>query len=173
MRPNGSPQELERRRRRAMTLVEEGFSLNEVARRIGCNASSVKRWRDAVRSGGEAALKPKAAPGRPPRLTAKQRGRLVGYLLQGPMAHGYRTELWTTLRIAALIEKKFGVRYHRDHVGRLMHALGWSHQKPARRALERNEAAIEAWKRKAWPRIKKTPRGWAPTSSSSTNPASG
>ena len=79
------------------------------------------------------------------------------------MAHGYRTELWTTARIAELIEREFGVTYHRDHVGRLMHNLGWSHQKPKRRALERNENNIEQWKRKEWPRVKKTPLGWAPT----------
>jgi transposase len=84
------------------------------------------------------------------------------------MAHGYRTELWTTQRIATLIERRLGVHYHRNHVGKLLHQLNWSHQKPERRALERDEAAIAAWKRSVWPRVKKTPRGWGPTSSSST-----
>jgi transposase len=154
-----------------MTLVQEGYSLNETGRRIGCNASSVKRWRDAFRRGGRDALKPRPTPGRPPRLTHKQRARLLRYLLEGALAHGYRTDLWTTLRMAQLIEGKFGVRYHRDHVGRLLHSLGWSCQKPERRATQRNEAAIEEWKRREWPRIKKTARVWAPTSPSSTNPA--
>jgi transposase len=88
------------------------------------------------------------------------------------MASGYTTELWTTQRIADLITQEFGVRYHADHVGRLMHDLGWSHQKPERRALERDEKAIERWTREEWPRVKKTLRGWVPTSSLPTSPAS-
>jgi transposase len=80
--------------------------------------------------------------------------------------------LWTTSRIAALIEKQFHVTYHRDHVGRLMHSLNWSHQKPERRAIERDERAIDRWKRKTWPRVKKTPQGWVPTSSLPTKRAS-
>jgi transposase len=88
------------------------------------------------------------------------------------MAHGYATDLWTTARIAEVIEASFGISYHPDHVGRLMRQLGWSHQKPERRAVERDDAAIERWKRTRWPRVKKKPRGWAPTSSSRTNRAS-
>jgi transposase len=172
MRPHGSPKSLEERRRRVVAFLKQKLSLHEIARRIGCHASSVLRWRDAVRSGGPEALRAKPAPGRPPRLTAKQKARLVQLLAQGAMAHGYRTELWTTQRIAALIERRLGVRYHRNHVGKLLHRLGWSHQKPERRALERNEAAIAEWKRSVWPRVKKTPHGWGPTSSSSTNRAS-
>lgn len=172
MRPQGSSAELERRRRRALKLLDEGRSLNEVGRLVGCAASSVMRWRDARKQGGERALKVKSSPGRPPRLSPVQRTELVRLLLQGAMAHGYRTELWTTARIAELIEKTFGIRYHRDHVGRLMHSLKWSHQKPTRRATERKEDEIERWKREEWPRVKKTLRGWVPTSSSSTNPAS-
>jgi transposase len=90
-------------------------------------------------------------------------------LLKGAITYAYSTDLWTTARIAEVIEDQFAVRYHRDHVGRLMRALGWSHQKPQRRAVERDERAIARWKRKDWPSVKKTPRGWAPTSSSSTN----
>jgi transposase len=71
--------------------------------------------------------------------------------------------VWTTARIAQLIEKEFQVTYHPDHIGRMMHALGWSHQKPERRALQRNEAAIADWKAKNWTRVKKTLGGWLPT----------
>ena len=166
MRPEGSPRELERRRRRAMVLLKQGHSQAEVARRVGCHASSVMRWRKAHDRDGPGALKPKRASGRPARLSAKDRQRLVEHLLEGPVAHGYRTDVWTTQRVAELIERKFGVTYHRDHVGRLLHALGWSHQKPTRRALQRDEEAIARWKRQRWPRIKRGRRGWAPTSSS-------
>jgi transposase len=96
-------------------------------------------------------------------LDLRQRRRLVNLLLQGPMMHGYRTNLWTTARIAELIRSQFEIQYHRDHVGRLMHSLNWSPQKPERRALERNEQAIVRWQQKDWPRIKKTLRGWVPT----------
>lgn len=172
MRPCGSPKALEERRQRVVALLEQEWSLHEIARRLGCHASSVLRWRNAWQAGGPDALKAKPAAGRPPRLTAPQKARLVRFLVQGAMAHGYRTEVWTTQRIAALIERRLGVHYHRNHVGKLLHQLGWSHQTPKRRALERNEAAIAAWKRAGWPRGKTTPPGWAPISSSSTKRAS-
>jgi transposase len=172
MRPCGSPKVLEARRQRVIALLEQELSLHEIARRLGCHASSVLRWRNAWQSGGREGLTAKPAAGRPSRLTATQKARFVQLLRQGAMAHGYRTELWTTQRIAALIERRLGVRYHRNHVGKLLHQLGWSHQTPERRALERNEAAIAAWKQSVWPRVKKTPRGWGPTSSSSTRRAS-
>jgi transposase len=148
------------------------MSLNEVARRLGCAASSVMRWQQAWRTQGEQGLRVKVAPGRPPKLSQRHRQRLVRLLLKGAVAHGYRTELWTTARIAEVIRKEFRIAYHRDHVGRLMHGLGWSHQKPERRARERDEQAIARWRRGAWPRVKKTPHGWVPTSFSSTNRAS-
>jgi transposase len=129
----------------------------------------VLRWRNAWRRGGLGALNAKPIPGRPSRLTTQQQARLVRLLKQGALAHGYRTELWTTQRIAAVIERHFGVTYHRNHVAKLLHQLGWSHQKPERRAIERDEAAIADWKRAVWPTVKKTPPGWQPTSSLSTN----
>ena len=172
MRPHGSPAQLEARRRRAVQLLEQGLSLNEVGRQITCHASSVMRWRDAVAAGGKDRLKAKPASGRPTKLTRAQRARLVAYLLKGAMAHGYRTELWTTQRIADLIEDKFRVRYHPNHIGKLMHTLGWTPQKPERRSLERDEAAIEEWKQQQWPRIKKTLHGWVPISYLPTNPGS-
>ena len=161
-RLKGSADLLEDRRQRALALLDFGYSLNEGGRRIRCNASSVMRWRDFRRRGGAQALRVRCSPGRPLKLAQAKRKRLVDLLLQGPIAHGYRTNLWTTARIAEVIQREFGVQYHRDHVGRLMHSLQWSPQKPERRALERNEKAIERWKQKDWPRIKKTLRGWAP-----------
>jgi transposase len=162
-RLKGSGDLLEDRRRRALALWDTGLSLNEVGRRIRCAASSVMRWLRVRRRGGPGALRVRCSPGRPLKLNLRQRRRLLKLLLKGAPAHGYRTQLWTTARIAEVIVREFGVRYHRDHVGRLMHSLNWSPQKPETRALERDERAIEHWKRKDWPRVKKTPRGWAPT----------
>ena len=172
MRPHGSPRELEARRVRSMALLEEGRSLSEVARMVGAHASSVMRWRNSKKRRGQAGLKAKPASGRPPKLTKRQLKRLVKLLLKGAMARGHPTEVWTTQRIADLIEEEFGVRYHRDHIGRLLRRLDWSYQKPDRRALQRNEGEIERWKHEEWPRIKKGLHGWVPISSSSTNQAS-
>ncbi len=157
MRPHGSPAELERRRRRAVELLNRGFGVMEVARRVGCSHSSVIFWRDTVRRRGVAGLKAKPAPGRPRKLTSAQRKKLPKLLLRGALEWGYRTDLWTTARIAAVIERAFGVRFHRAHVGRLLADLGWSCQKPERRALERDDDAIERWKRHRWTAIKKKP----------------
>ncbi len=92
-------------------------------------------------------MKARPAPGRPPKLTARQRVRVPRLLLRGALAWGFGTDLWTTTRIATVIEREFGVRFHRAHVGRLLSELGWSCQKPERRAVERDEAAIARWKR--------------------------
>jgi transposase len=172
MRLRGSAELLEDRRRRALLLLDEGLSLNEVGRRIGCALSSVMHWRNMRRRGGEKALKVRSSPGRPPKLSAAACRLLLRVLLGGALASGYPTQLWTTARISEVIRKRFRVRYHRDHVGRLMHRLGWSHQKPQKRALERKQGEIRRFVRQEWPRVKKTPRGWAPISSSPTNRAS-
>lgn len=169
MRPKGSADLLEHRRHRALALLDEGRSLHEVAHLIDCAPSSVMRWRDARRRGGAKALKVGRSSGRPTKLTEAQRRRLVRLLLKGPGSLGYETELWTTARIAEVIKRTFRVRYHRDHIGRLMSRLGWTHQKPERRAVERDEEAIRRWKRKRFPQVKKTQRGWGPISSSSTS----
>jgi transposase len=154
MRLPGSARVLEARRHRALALVRQGLSFNAAARRLGCAASSVMRWMRAHRRHGAAGLKVRSAPGRPRRLTARQEARLLRELLRGAQAHGYGTDLWTTQRIAEVIEQTFGVRYHRAHVSRLLARNDWSPQKPERRARERDEAAIARWKRIRWPRVK-------------------
>lgn len=161
-RPSGSADLLEDRRYRALALLKKGHSINEVGRLINCAPSSVMRWRDAKRRGGAEALKVRFSPGRPPKLRVAEKKRLVRLLLRGAMSYGYSTDLWTTARIAEVIKRKFGVVYHPDHIGRLLHSLGWSRQKPEKRAVERDEVEIARWKKKEWPRIKKTPGGWAP-----------
>lgn len=157
MRPRGTAVELERRRHRAMRLLKEGRTLSAVARMVGAAASAVWQWRENKRHRGKAGLKAKPVPGRPPKLNARQRKRLPQVLLRGAQAYGYRTDLWTCARVAAVIEKEFGVRYHRAHVSRLLAQCGWSCQKPERRAVERDEEAIEHWKRQKWAAIKKSP----------------
>lgn len=123
-RPKGNADLLEDRRRRALALLEAGNSLNEEGRRIGCDPSSVMRWRDDRRCGRAGALQVRFSLCRPAKLIASQRKRPVRLLLKGAMAQGYRTNLWTTARIAAMVEREFGVSYHPDHTGRLIHRLG-------------------------------------------------
>lgn len=156
----------------ALRLLDRDLTLHEVARRIGCHASSVMRWRDARRRHGDDGLKAKPAPGRPPKLTAGQRKRLVGLLCRGAMASGYETDRWTTSRIAEAIEANFGVRYHRDHIGRLLASLGWTYKKPEPNALEGDENTLERWKPSEEPRVGDSPRGWGPVSPLSASPAS-
>jgi len=157
MRPVGTAVELERRRRRAVRLLDAGHGLTVVARMIGAAKSAVWQWRDTVRRKGPAGLAPKPTPGRPAKLTARQRTQLPRVLARGARAHGYATDLWTTARVAAVIRRTFGVTYHPAHVGRLLATCGWSCQKPERRALERDEQAIAHWKRYRWRAIKKKP----------------
>jgi len=163
-RPKGSADLLEDRRRRALALLDAGQSLGEVGRQIGCNPSSVMRWRNARWRGGARAFAVRRAPGRPWKLNPTQRERLVGLLVDGPMALGFHANQWTTARIADVIEREFGVRYHPAHAGRLMHSLGWSPEKPLRSAPEQNEEQIKRRKQGDSPQ-KKTSRGWFPISS--------
>lgn len=157
MRPRGTAEELERRRRRAVSLLEEGHSLSAVARIVGAAPSAVHAWRERARRGGADALTAKPVPGRPLKLTKAQRARLPTLLLRGARAYGHRTDLWTLPRIAELIRQEFEVDYHPCHISRVLADCGWRCQKPARRALERDEAAIEHGKRYKWRALKKKP----------------
>lgn len=155
MRPHGSAKQLECRRRQAIAMVQEGLSRAEVARRLGVGSGTVTRWWQAYEYQGEEGLKAKPHPGPKPKLNGRQRRWLVQRLLKGAKAHGYTTDLWTCPRIAEVIERHYGVRYHIDHIPRLMALLGWSCQKPEKRAVERDEKAIQQWVARDWPRIKK------------------
>jgi transposase len=164
MRPHGSQEELERRRRRAIALLKEGkTTLSAVARSVGASKSSVFRWVQEYQEGGSQALRSKAIPGRPPKLSQTEKDKLAELLLSGSLAAGYRTDLWTLKRIAQTIHKHFGIRYHPNHVWRLLQWMGWSCQKPERRALQRNEKEIAHWKVHRWPHIKKRRKTWSPS----------
>lgn len=142
-----------------MALLGRGKSINEVARIIGCSTGSIDRWKKAVRTKGLDGLKARPHPGPKPRLTPSDKRRLVGLLKRGAVAAGYPNDLWTCKRVADLIGRTFGVWYDPDHVWRILHGLGWSAQKPESRARERDETLIQRWRKKDWPRIKKTRAG--------------
>lgn len=172
MRPFGSAEDLERRRREAVKLLRQGMAPVEVAEQLGVDRRSVRRWRAAFEAGGKKALAARPTPGRPCKLSERERARLEQVLLKGARAAGYPTDLWTCPRVAAVIKKRFRVGYHVDHVGRLLRSMGWSPQKPVRRARERDEKAIRRWVKETWPRVKKRARDKKRRSSSSTRAAS-
>jgi transposase len=162
---------LEVRRRIAARLFTEDVTLADIARCVDASVSSVRRWKKAWKAGGSAALAAKPHRGPPAKLSEDQREQLCNLLVEGSRAAGYNSDLWTCRRVTALIERHFGVSYHFNHVGRLLHRLGFSPQKPLRRARERDEEAIERWRREDWPRIKKRDAACKPASCSSTKPA--
>jgi transposase len=161
--------ELQSRRLRAGRLLLKGNPQVEVARRVGVAKSTVSGWAKRVSEGGLEALRSDATLGRPAGMSMEQRAELVQALKAGAMAHGFPTELWTLPRIGRLIDDKFGLRYSEPHVWRILRSLGFSSQRPSKRALERDEKAIREWKQKRWPALKKTPRNRAERLSSSTN----
>lgn len=146
------------RRTRAAKLFAEGATQAEVARRIRVSRVSSMRWYRAWRKGGRPALAVARRLGRPVRLTEGQLARVEVQLLKGPMVHGCRTDLWTLPRMAMVIERETGIRYHPGHVWRVLRKIGWSLQRPAKQARERDEAAIRSWRKRSWPRLKKTPQ---------------
>jgi|ERR1700722_1312555 len=150
--PSPKALELERRRRHAVRLLQQGESPTEVARILGVHRVTLYHWLRQDQQPGGLAAKPRL--GQEPRLTDAQLLQLEQLLLQGAKAHGWPNELWTCRRIAELIRHRFGVSYHPDHVGRFLHTrLRWSCQKPQRRARERDDAEIDRWRRDAFPRI--------------------
>jgi len=136
-------------------LLEGGQSLAVVAWMVGAAVSAVWQWRESFRREGADGLAAKPTPGRPPKLSPQQRRRLPKLLAAGAQHYGYPNDLWTTRRIAAVIERELKVNYHPAQVSRILRDLGWSCQKPERRAVERKQAAIDHWKRFRWVEIKK------------------
>src|SRR5579862_4225110 len=161
MKPALTRKQLAQCRQQAATLFEQGLSNAEVGRRIGISRQTVSGWRQRFQVQGEAGLQ-LHPPGPDPRLSQQQQEQLVASLLQGPLAFGYDTQLWTLERIADLIAKQTGITYHPGHVWRLMRQWHWTCQKPEGVAKERNEAAIDHWLEVEWPRIKKGPSSEGP-----------
>jgi transposase len=163
---------MERRRKRAAQLFRQGKSQAEVARELEVSRQSVSRWHANWLSGGTTALRGAGRAGRLPQLDQADLRHVERQLAKGPLVNGYPTDMWTLQRVAEVIETETGVTYHPGHVWRILHQLGWSRQRPARRAVERNDEAIAAWVKNDWPRVKKTPDAATPGSVSKTSRAS-
>jgi transposase len=140
----------------AMELLDQGLTQTEAAAKVGCDSSSVCRWNQKRQREGIEALKAKPLPGVKPKLTVEQKERLTAVLLDGAQKAGFPNDLWTQGRIAKVIRDRFGAEYHSNSMWRLLQGLGWSVQKPEKRARERNEEKIAQWKKQEWPDIKKS-----------------
>lgn len=160
--PRGDRVALEERRLAAVMLFREGCTQAEVSRRLRVSRQSVSRWHQQWQEGGKRGLRAAPTTGRPARLDAAQLRAVERALLRGARAQGFPTDLWTLPRIAAVIDRTTGERYHPGHVWRILRRMGWSLQRPARRAIERDQAAIDGWVRERWPQVKKTPGGATP-----------
>lgn len=160
--------QLERRRLTAIDLFGQGLNNSDIGRRLKVPNQTVSRWRKQFQSGGAEALAKAGRAGRKPSLNTTQLEDLVGVLRRGPEVYGYETPLWTCSRVSHAIDQEFGIDYHPGHVWKILRKLNWSPQLPVGRAMERNEAAIEEWKKNRWPALKKKPKKRAARSSSST-----
>jgi transposase len=164
---------LQARRLRAAELFAAGVRQVEVARQLEVSAQAVSVWHARWQAGGVEALHSRGPSGPSPRLSDAQLARVEQALLQGATASGFTGELWTLERIALVIQRLTGVQHHPAWVWALLHhRLGWSVQRPVRRAVERDQDAIDRWVKERWPAIKQTPIGAEPGWSSSTSPRS-
>jgi transposase len=161
---------LQARRLRAAELFAAGVDQAEVARQLSVSAQAVSVWYRRWQAGGPEALRSKGPSGPAPRLSDTQLATVERALLEGAAANGFVGELWTLDRVALVIERLTGVRHHPAYVWALLrHRLGWTVQRPKRRAAERDQDAVDRWVKTDWPRIKQTPNGAEPAWSSSMN----
>jgi transposase len=145
-------QAFERVRLQAGALFAAGRTQAEVARTLGVARQNVSRWHARWQAGGLQALASRGPTGAAPRLSDQQLHDLEQALRQGARAHGFDTDHWTLARIATVIERLTGTRYHPGHVWKLLRRrMGWRLQRPARRAVERDEQAIARWVAEDWP----------------------
>ena len=146
-----------KRRVRAGRMLQAGKKPAEIAAAVGVARQTVYTWKRILEESGIEALREIDLGGRPAALDEEQFEQIRRALLESPTAHGFGTELWTIKRVRLLIERLHGVHFSEVHVWRILGRLGFSSQKPERRALERDEAAIARWRKREWPRLKKKP----------------
>ena len=171
--PRRDFQALESRRREAGRLFAAGkMILAEISRHLKVSRQSVSRWYADWKGGGGSALKGAGRAGRKPRLTQQQLKQIDKALREGARDHGFPTDLWTLPRVSVVIERLTGVRYHPGHVWKVLGAMDWTLQRPAKRARQRDEEKVQVWLKQRWPAVKKTLAAGKPGSSSKTKAAS-
>jgi transposase len=146
------------RRFQSLELKRHGWFQRDIAEALGVCEVTISRWLARARTTGTEALFAHPSPGHPSELSPAERRLIPEFLWHGPEAYGFRGEVWTCARVAKVIEWEFGVTYHKGHVARLLRELGWSPQAPIRRAIQRDEEAIERWRNEIWPELRKRAR---------------
>lgn len=157
MKPTGPASELEARRRLAVARVNEGWSQKDVAAFLGVSTRAVGKWMVAYRADGDEGLRGKPRTGPKPKLSRRREQAVLSWLDQSPKAFGYTTDLWTSRRLAEVIEKRYGVRFNSNYLAEWLTRRDYSPQKPEVKAVERDNPAIACWVAEDWPRIKKRP----------------
>lgn len=149
--------EAAKKRVKAGRLLLAGKGCAEVALAVGVARQTVYTWKRLLDEGGIDVLRAVPERGRPAQLDDAQLAAVRAAILQSPTEHGFGTELWTLKRVGTVIERLHGVRFGQTNVWRILGSLGFSPQKPEKRAIERNEDAVRSWKRSTWPSLKKKP----------------
>lgn len=162
----------EGRRLRALELHEQGWLSARIAEALGVTRGAVSQWLKRARDGGREALYHRKPPGGRPRLTDDQRAQLPALLAKGAEQYGFVGDVWTAPRVATVIRRTFGVRYHPASVSRLLGQIRWTPQKPMRRATQRNAAAVTAFREEQMPSLQVKPTQRSARSSSSMRLAS-
>jgi len=171
--PRRDFQGLEHRRKRAARLLAAGKQrYASIARQLRVSRQSVTRWYKQWQQGGASALRGAGRAGRKPKLQPSQLRQVDKALRQGARAHGFDTDLWTLPRVAKIIDQLTGVRYHPGHIWKVLGAMDWSLQRPAKRARERDDKKVKLWLEQRWPAVKRTLGAAKPGSSSQTKVAS-
>ncbi|EMN88629.1 homeodomain-like domain protein [Leptospira weilii str. UI 13098] len=142
---------LEKRRLKGIRLLEKGYTCYRVSKELGVSKQSVMRWRDKYESEGIEGVKWNGQRGRPTKLSISEKKELKRIILKGPISNGYPNELWSTYRVLEIIRKKFGVTYHQDYVGTLLHQLGFSYQKPKEERWKEMKMQLKLGKQKLGP----------------------
>jgi transposase len=146
------------RRLRALLLKQQGWRQRAIGDALGVSEETISRWLACARDGGPEALLARSSPGREPKLSFAQKRLIPEFLWHGPESYGFRGDVWTCARVARVIEEEFDVHYHKDHVGRLLKELRWTPQVPIKRAIQRDEEAIERWRDEVWPELQRRAR---------------
>jgi transposase len=149
----------EARRVRGWELKQQGWKQKDIAEALGVSKGAVSQWFKKAKQEGVEGLQKRTGGGPTPRLSVEQVNQLPALLSQGAEHFGFRGDVWTRARVAAVIKQTFGVTYSRTHVGWLLDKIGWSRQKPLTRASQRDEVAIERWRSETWPEVQKKPNG--------------
>lgn len=150
--------ELERRRRLAVERVKSGYSQQATADFLGVSKSAVSQWMKAYRKRGDAGLAAKPGRGRPRKLTKRQERTVLGWFTKSATEFGFANELWTAPRIAKLIRRKWGVKFHERYLNQWLAKRRITPQKPQRQPRERDEGTIQKWLRYDWPRLQNARR---------------